>query len=65
MGGEKFYKCCYCNNTFSGYGNNPDDFSKDFFKRYSESARCCDICNETIVIPRRIANSIKFNVKKE
>ena len=65
MGIKKVFRCCYCNNIFIGYGNNPDDYSKDFFKRYSESARCCDTCNETVVIPRRIAKFIERNAKKE
>ena len=42
------FKCCICGKVFSGYGNNPWPVVKD------EMARCCDHCNDTVVIPERI-----------
>ena len=43
------YKCCFCGKEFVGWGNNPYPANKD------EDARCCDKCNDEIVIPERIA----------
>lgn len=40
--------CCICGETFTGYGNNPWPVVKD------ATARCCDDCNSTEVIPARI-----------
>jgi len=43
--------CCICGAEFYGYGNNPEpaivveDYKKD---------RCCDSCNENVVIPARL-----------
>lgn len=49
---DNFYEiameCCICGRAFSGYGNNPDPVVKD------ENARCCDDCNASVVIPKRI-----------
>ena len=42
--------CCICGKPFVGYGNNPYPVVKD------ENARCCDTCNDIVVIPARIAN---------
>lgn len=42
------FKCCICDGTFNGYGNNPWPVVED------KNARCCDQCNETKVIPARI-----------
>ena len=44
----KSYKCAICKREFYGIGNNPDPVVKD------EIARCCNRCNEEIVIPARI-----------
>lgn len=38
-------KCCICNKPFIGYGNNPAPVK--------HKGRCCDDCNEQIVIPSR------------
>ena len=38
-------KCCICNRTFEGYGNNPAPLS--------HNGRCCDECNLHRVIPAR------------
>jgi len=39
-------RCCICKEMFSGYGNNPFPIKN--------KGRCCDNCDETIVIPKRI-----------
>lgn len=38
--------CCICGKEFIGYGNNPAPVK--------EKGRCCDECNATVVIPKRI-----------
>lgn len=38
-------KCSICNKSYIGYGNNAEPIN---------DKRCCDICNETIVIPMRL-----------
>ena len=43
-------RCCICNKTFIGFGNNPWPISK------KEEDVCCDNCNTMYVIPARIAN---------
>ena len=40
--------CCICGKEFVGYGNNPEPV-----KPHS-SGRCCDECNATKVIPKRL-----------
>ena len=40
--------CCICGEEFKGFGNNPYPVNKD------ENARCCDVCNDTVIIPARI-----------
>lgn len=49
--------CCICGKEFKGYGNNPYPVNKE------EGARCCDECNDKVVIPARIAALI--NRKEE
>lgn len=48
---HKHQECCICGGEIIGYGNNP-------FPVKSEG-RCCDRCDETIVIPRRIDMIVK------
>ncbi len=38
--------CCICGKEFEGYGNNPDPVKLE--------GKCCDKCNEEVVIPERI-----------
>lgn len=38
--------CCLCGCELEGYGNNPYPVSKE--------GRCCDVCNDIVVIPARI-----------
>lgn len=40
--------CCICGEEFEGFGNNPYPLVKE------EGARCCDECNDAVVIPARI-----------
>lgn len=41
-------KCCICGKEIEGYGNNPWPISTN------EEDLCCDECNFTIVVPKRI-----------
>ncbi len=45
---SKKKKCCLCNETYNGYGNNPAPLSDN------ETDRCCDDCNLTKVLPARL-----------
>ena len=45
---NKPWKCCICGCYYEGWGNNPSPVSN------SEYARCCDLCNTTVVIPARL-----------
>lgn len=40
--------CCICGFSYKGYGNNPYPVIT------TESARCCDACNDTYVIRARL-----------
>lgn len=46
-------KCSICGNEFTGWGNSPWPIKSDI------EARCCDDCNEEIVIPARIEKLVK------
>lgn len=49
--------CCICGNECENeFGNNPWPVNND------EDARCCNVCNDTVVVPERIATLIN---KKE
>lgn len=50
--------CCLCGQTFVGYGNNPWPLSHDI------NDRCCDRCNDTKVIPARLAQMYSKKGKK-
>lgn len=43
------YVCCICGKKFTGWGNNPYPVVDDI------NAECCDRCNETKVLPARLA----------
>ena len=45
---DRTYVCSICGKTFTGWGNNPYPVTK------GENDRCCDICNDTRVIPARL-----------
>lgn len=55
------YKCVFCGQKFTGYGNNPAPLRS--------SGKCCDDCNSTIVIPARIKGiseeKMSLKVKKK
>lgn len=53
---DREYECCICHCKFHGWGNNPWPV-KD-----GENDRCCDICNESKVIPARLA--MMYNSKE-
>jgi len=41
------YVCCICHKNQVGFGNNPAPLGK-------AGQRCCDECNDSLVIPARI-----------
>ena len=41
--------CCICGCELEGFGNNPDPIVR------REGAVCCNWCDNTVVIPARIA----------
>jgi len=54
--GDNSWKCVLCNDIFiGGYGNNPDPVVKEW------SARCCDACNASIVLPARVKEALEAN----
>lgn len=56
-------KCCICNKTINGWGNNPYGALKINNKpiKWNKEDRCCDKCNEEYVIPGRIYITLKLN----
>ena len=42
-------KCSICGKQYEGYGNNAQPVN---------NGRCCDECNRTVIIPRRITESV-------
>lgn len=44
------YVCCICGKAFIGPGNNPWPVNNGV------NVKCCDSCNQSVVIPVRIAN---------
>ena len=42
---EKEGKCCICGGEYTQWGNNALPL---------KDGRCCDICNNTIVVPERL-----------
>ena len=55
--GDKIWKCVYCKEHFTGFGNNPETVGK---MKFREDAQCCDACNTNIVIPERMKDIIGF-----
>ena len=53
------YKCCLCGGKFEGMGNNPRPLNR------RSGAKCCDKCNETIIIPMRIMEYLSAKRSKE
>ena len=46
---EEGKMCCICGAPIEDWGNNPYPVVK------WDGARCCDYCNQTVVIPARLA----------
>jgi len=44
-------KCCFCKKECGEFGNNPAPVS------INPKARCCDLCNHTIVMVARLGNT--------
>ena len=53
------FKCCICGEEFEGFGNNPCPVVKE------EGARCCDFCDNAVVIPRRIEDFFREHYSEE
>jgi hypothetical protein len=49
---EDFFVCCICDEVSNGFGNNPETVGA---LKYSLDAKCCDECNDTVVVPARIS----------
>lgn len=49
-------RCSICGKEFVGFGNNAWPINE---------GRCCDTCNDTIVIPRRIVDLYYLRKEKE
>lgn len=47
--------CSICGEDYDGWGNNAWPIN---------NGRCCDRCNDTVVLPRRIVDFIKKERKK-
>ena len=43
-------KCKICNETFLGHGHNAQPVT---------NGRCCDVCNDTQVVPTRLNNMLE------
>lgn len=53
------FVCCLCGKTVNGWGNNPWPLNND------PKAECCDVCNETKVIPARLLNILNHKEESE
>ncbi len=52
-----FYQTCIlCNKEFEGIGNNAQPLAEGF---------CCDFCNETKVIPKRLKDAREHPLQKK
>lgn len=49
----KPFICCLCGKKSYGWGNNPDPLAPVYDKG-NKDPRCCDHCDNTLVIPARI-----------
>jgi len=47
--------CCICNKKIERYGHNPYPIKN--------KGNCCDVCNTTLVIPKRLKFVIKTELK--
>lgn len=51
------FTCCICGKEFIGYGNNPYPVVE-----HPLGNRCCDKCNDEVVIPARLKKMQEKNV---
>ena len=47
--------CCICGQLFEGYGNNPAPIET--------RGECCDDCNINVVVPRRLLDAKKAQIR--
>ena len=52
------YECCICHKIFTDWGNDPWPVVKD------DDARCCDACNDRVVLAARLAQMFSKENKK-
>jgi len=53
------YECCICHKIFTDWGNDPWPVVKD-----DDDARCCDACNDRVVLAARLAQMFSKENKK-
>ena len=53
---EYDFTCCICGKGSNGFGNNPETVGA---LKYSLEDKCCDECNDTVVIPARLGAMFK------
>lgn len=53
---EKIGTCCFCGKTYTNYGNSTWGCwsREEEMMGVGEKQRCCNECNETVVIPSRV-----------
>jgi hypothetical protein len=54
--GNRWFKCCLCDEQAKGWGNNPQPLM---------GGKCCDECNMTKVIPARMMGFTKADLAKD
>lgn len=52
--------CCICKQKIEGQGYDPHPFPTEW-----KEQRCCDICNELLVVPARLKLASKENKEDE
>ncbi len=52
--------CSLCGTQFSEWGNNPDPLAN-----LETDGPCCDVCNDTKVIPARLGRIMEANFKQD
>lgn len=53
---SKSFVCCYCQKEVEGFGNDPYDFSEDFYEKHRKDELCCDKCYAERVTKRKMKN---------
>jgi hypothetical protein len=62
--GKELTKCCICSEFFEGHGNNPYPVKNMRWKLiegedFKEDEECCNVCNDKVVIPKRLEEMLK------